>query len=63
MILSKQTLNDFLLKSGVRLSYIAKETGINRTELSFHLHAHRDLTPVKQQKVINFMEEYIKRWK
>lgn len=61
--MTRELLRAFLDKSGLPLSYIGRQTNVNRTELSYQLHGHRDLTDEKSQRVKNFIEDYAKRWK
>ena len=63
ILVTRNVLRNFLDKSGVCLSYVARETKINRTELSLQLHGHKDLSHEKAQRVKSFIKEYESRWK
>jgi len=60
--MSRDELQEFIKKSDLPLSRIAKATNINRTLVSYYIHGHRDLSMIQKQKLKKFANDYARRW-
>lgn|GEM_PF-4902370 len=55
-------LKEFVETSGLKISYIGKNIGIDRSILSKYIHQHMEVSFVHGKRILDFIESYKKRW-